>query len=69
MIEDLVKTSESEEYLSSLGFSDFRVRLRGENAFLELKEKDLELLLKNREQIVNKLKQSYKGVALNLEVR
>ena len=35
----------------------------------ELKEKDLELLLKNREQIVNKLKQSYKGVALNLEVR
>ena len=69
MIEDLVKTSESEKYLSSLGFSDFRVRLRGENALLELKEKDLELLLKNREQIVNKLKQSYKGVALNLEVR
>ena len=61
MIEDLVKTSESEKYLSSLGFSDFRVRLRGENALLELKE--------NREQIVNKLKQSYKGVALNLEVR
>ena len=62
-------TEESEDYLFSLGFSDFRVRTRGENALLEVKEKDLELLLKNRVNIVNTLKKRYKSVMLNLEVR
>lgn len=67
--EALIKTQESEAYLFSLGFSDFRVRNRGDNALLELREQDLELLMKNRVDIINTLKKKYKGVMLNLEVR
>ena len=67
--EALIKTQESEAYLFSLGFSDFRVRNRGDNALLELREQDLELLMKNRVDIINTLKKNYKGVMLNLEVR
>lgn len=67
--EALIKTQESEDYLFSLGFSDFRVRNRGDNALLELREQDIELLMKNRVDIINTLKKNYKGVMLNLEVR
>ena len=67
--EALINTQESEAYLFSLGFSDFRVRNRGDNALLELREQDLELLMENRVDIINTLKKNYKGVMLNLEVR
>lgn len=67
--DQLNRTEESEDYLFSLGFSDFRVRTRGENALLEIKESDLDLLIKNRVNIVNTLKKRYKSVMLNLEVR
>ena len=55
--------------MASLGFRDFRVRLAGETAKLQLREADLPLLIQNREKIVTELKRRYQGVVLDLEVR
>ena len=52
-----------------LGFRDFRVRMVGNTAKLELRETDLPLLLENREKIVTELRKDYDSVLLNLEVR
>ena len=65
----LERTEKAEDYLFSLGFSDFRVRYRDGNALLEMKEEQLPLLLEMRENIARELKRYYKGVALSLECR
>ena len=65
----LARVARSEEYLKSLGFSDFRVRLTDNGAKLQLREKDLPRLLQNREEILTKLKQDHDCVLLDLEVR
>lgn len=62
-------TEAAEDYLRSLGFSDFRVRSANGHARLQLPEEQLELLLKRREDILNTLRQYYKTVSLDLEVR
>ena len=67
--EKLKKTENAEQFLFSLGFRDFRVRMAGNHARLELRESDLPLLLENREKILTELRKSYDGVCLNLEVR
>lgn len=67
--EELSRTEWAEEYLKSLGFSDFRVRLYQDCAKLELRQAQLPLLLKRRAQIVQVLKERYQDVLLNLEVR
>lgn len=67
--EKLRKTEAAEQFLFSLGFRDFRVRMAGSSARLELREADLPLLLENREKILTELRKSYDGVCLNLEVR
>lgn len=68
--EDLLRRTEwAEEYLFSLGFTDFRVRLLGDAAKLQIREDQLPLLCRHREAIVDRLKEMYSDVYLDLEVR
>lgn len=65
----LEKTEASENDLRALGFSDFRIRLFGDCARIQLREEQLPLLLEHRQTILKKLKTRYSGVLLDLEVR
>ena len=67
--EALSRTEQAEEYLKNLGFSDFRIRLLGNAARIQLPEGQLPLLLQLRQEILSHLKQSYSSVLLDLEVR
>ena len=67
--EKLSATEIAEDYLFSLGFSDFRVRSREGHARLQLPEAQLPLLLEYRKEILGKLKEHYQTVSLDLEVR
>jgi len=67
--EKLLATESAEDYLFSLGFSDFRVRSNDGHARIQIPQAQLELLLRHREAIVSKLKENYKTVSLDLEVR
>lgn len=68
--EKLQKTEKAEDFLFSLGFSDFRVRMMPNGAArLQLPENQLPLLMEKREEILNELKKSYPAVLLDLEVR
>jgi len=65
----LATTERAENYLFSLGFRNFRVRMMGTTAKIQLPEAQLERLLQYREQILTELKQSYSAVLLDMEVR
>ena len=65
----LAKVERSEAYLASLGFSDFRVRILGNGAKLELRREQLSLLLEHRETILRELKKEFTTVLMDLEVR
>lgn len=67
--EHLQRTEWAEESLKDMGFSDFRVRLMGEAARLELTEAQLPLLLEKRALVLDTLRQRYSAVLVNLEVR
>ena len=67
--EVLKKVEVAEVFLMDNGFSDFRVRVLGENAKLELTSKDLELLMQKREVVLNELKKSFKAVYVDLQCR
>lgn len=67
--EKLQKTEEAENYLFSLGLKDFRVRLDGGKARVQVPEEGLSLIMEKRKEIVCELKKYYKGVVLDLEVR
>ena len=62
-------TEEAENFLFSLGFTDFRVRMQGEDAKLQLPQEQLPMLFAHRKEILEKLKMYYKSVMLDLEVR
>lgn len=68
-LQKLKQTEKAEGLLFGLGFRDFRVRMVGNTAKLELRESDLPLLLENRETVLTQLRKDYDGVVLNLEVR
>ena len=68
-LQKLERTEKAESYLTSLGFRDFRVRSEKDIAKLQVTEKDLPDVLEHREEIINELKQHYKAVLLDLEVR
>ena len=65
----LERTELAEDYLFSLGFTDFRVRTVGEMAKLQLIAKDIPLFVENRSKILDRLKEHYASVCLDLEVR
>lgn len=67
--EKLAATESAENFLFSLGFTDFRVRMREGTARLQLREEQLPRLLERREEILTELKKYYKAVVLDLEVR
>lgn len=67
--EKLEKTEKAEDFLRSLGLRDFRVRLLKGCARIQVPEGQLELVLRNRETILERLKRWYAGVVLDLEVR
>jgi len=67
--EKLEATEAAEDFLFSLGFTDFRVRWQDGNAKIQLLEDQWPLLLEHRKAIMDKLKMYYKSVVLDLEVR
>ncbi len=68
--EKLQKTEAAENFLFSLGFSDFRVRMMPNGAArLQILFSQLPLLMEKREEVLNELKKSYPAVLLDLEVR
>ena len=67
--EKLAITERNEDFLRSLGFRDFRIRLVGTGAKLQVSGNELPLLFTNRETILEMLKNDYTEVLLDLEVR
>lgn len=67
--EKLAATEAAEEYLFSLGFRDFRVRMQKGVARIQLKEDQWERIVLYREEILRELKKHYKSVTIDLEVR
>lgn len=65
----LSKTEYSEELLKKLGFSDFRVRILGSCAKIQLRQSQFPLLLQHRITILTELNKYYTEVLLDLEVR
>ncbi len=67
--EKLLKTETAEDFLFSIGFSDFRLRQSGNSAKLQIKEEQFPMLLERRSKIVTELKKYFSEVSLDLEVR
>ena len=67
--EKLTATEEAESFLFGLGFTDFRVRRRGDAALLQVKADQMEKVLEHREEIREQLKRYYSFVALDLKTR
>lgn len=65
----LEKTEYAENYLTKLGFSDFRVRLLDGGARLQVPEHQLERVLSYKKEILEELKKYYSFVLLDLETR
>ena len=62
-------TETAENFLFSLGFTDFRIRMTGKTAKIQLPENQLERAIALRKEIVGELKNYYDAVVLDLEVR
>lgn len=67
--EKLSKTEQAEGFLESLGFRDFRVRLMGESAKLQLRAEQLPMFVEKRTELLAGLKPLYTNILLDLEVR
>lgn len=67
--EKLAATEKAETHLSSLGFYDFRIRMAGDVAKIQLREEDFWKLFENRASILSELKKYYENVTLDLEAR
>lgn len=67
--EMLLKTERAENYLTELGFRDFRVRLMGDAAKIQVTAAQLPMAAEKAAQIVSALKKDYSAVLLDLEVR
>ena len=66
---DLSRIEQSESALAAMGFSDFRVRMDGQDARLEITETQLPLLLEKRCEIIAALESDFKDISLNLRFR
>ena len=65
----MTATENAESTLADLGFTDFRIRMVGKNAKIQVREEQLNKLLLHRTEILEKLKPYYASVTLDLEVR
>lgn len=64
--ENLSRTEWAEQYMSELGFRDFRVRTVGEGAKIQVTPEQFDLVIKYRDDIYEKLSEEYDGVVLDL---
>ncbi len=67
--EKLSRTEAAEAYLSSLGFSDLRVRLLDGCARIQVRAEQMDRLMELRGEIAAELKKSYRAVLLDMEAR
>lgn len=67
--EKLQTTELAEDFLFSLGLTDFRVRFQNGHARLQVPENQIQAVLSRRTDILDKLKLYYKSISLDLEVR
>lgn len=67
--EDLQRAEQAETALMALGFRDFRVRLSGEKARLQMTGEQMALAVDKRSEIVQALKPLFQEVLLDLEER
>lgn len=67
--EKLLITENAEKLLSDMGFSDFRIRMSGNDAKIQVKEEQLKKLLLYRKEILEKLKPYYHSITVDLEGR
>ena len=67
--EDLQRAEQAETALMALGFRDFRVRLSGEKARLQVTGEQMALAVDKRIEIVQALKPLFQEVLLDLEER
>ena len=67
--EMLMKVEKAESALMDMGFSDFRVRVFGGGARLQLKESQMADALNKREEIVKALKPFFNEILLDMEAR
>ncbi|NCB50324.1 MAG: ATP-dependent sacrificial sulfur transferase LarE [Clostridia bacterium] len=67
--EALDKVERAENALREMGFSDLRVRVRGENAVLQLKAAQFAPAIEKREEITGQLLRDFGSVLLDLEGR
>ncbi len=65
----LHKVECAEDALFAMGFRDFRVRILGDAAKVQLHDNDMEKAFKCREEIISALKQYFVSVLLDLESR
>lgn len=66
---DLARVEAAEDSLSALGFSDFRVRLNGKTAKLQLRACDFSCAAVKREEILSALSGNFSDILLDLKTR
>lgn len=67
--EKLERTERAEDYLFSLGFTDFRVRSIGDMAKIQITDGQFGLMMEKRGDILRELRKDYKAVLLDMEAR
>ena len=68
-LEKLQATEQAEGYLAGLGFSDFRIRMQGRDAKIQIREEQFEKLLLYRKEILENLGSFYDSITLDLKER
>lgn len=68
-VEKLTRVQGGEGELAALGFTDFRVRLFGGGARIQLRAEEMEEALQQREKIIDRLKPYFDIILLDLEDR
>lgn len=66
---DLKRVEQAENAMGELGFRDFRVRLYGDGARVQVTEEQMQLVTEKRKQIYEKLKPLFSAVLLDLKER
>lgn len=67
--EALLKVEKAEDFIKSIGFSDFRVRMMTRACKLQIKENQFQLLFESRAKLTEKLKEYFDDVLLDLKPR
>ena len=65
----LTKIEFCETLLKAFGFTDFRIRSKGDTALLQITKEDMQLFVDSQNKITVELKQHFKNIHLDLEFR